>query len=396
MERGSWKRPVLLEMFGRPGVTTVGDTLEAALVLLGAWPHKRTPAHMAAVTSCRDVLAGRAEPALARVDFIEAALEAGFHVETETFFATPQPLSDTGAGSESGQRHLPSILSFVRASTSPSSTDPAHNGPQGHVAAGPQSAMAAVAPPPRRWPPPAWASIALDHEIAEQEQHDVTFQVAEAEPYAAHATVPVEARSAITMPAPAAEPHALPTLTTTAAQTISDMSARAHHHRASLPAFDFDEEPANARVLDSRSDAAAIPPNAQVVAGPHRPTFHPIGHSLDQSLGQSLGQSVSQSLGQSVHHTLKQPFEPSLRPPLPRAAHTIVDGGRKRRTIAWSALPAPSAPQSDSPGFGELMLRLFDTLGMIGLVSLQLVAGMLNLHLTILHRRHPQAPAKSH
>lgn len=85
MDRGSWRRPVVLEIFGRPGLLTVADTLDAALVLLGVWPTKRTEAHVVAVKSCRDVLTGRAVPALARADFIEAALEAGFHVQPETF-----------------------------------------------------------------------------------------------------------------------------------------------------------------------------------------------------------------------------------------------------------------------------------------------------------------------
>ena len=85
MDRGTWRKPVVLEMYGRPGLVTVSDTLEAALMLLGAWPAKRSEAHMTAVTTCRDVLTGRAIAGLARADFIEAALDAGYHVQPETF-----------------------------------------------------------------------------------------------------------------------------------------------------------------------------------------------------------------------------------------------------------------------------------------------------------------------
>ncbi|MGK6312986.1 DUF982 domain-containing protein [Neorhizobium sp. DT-125] len=85
MDRGTWRKPVVLEMYGRPGLVTVSDTLEAALTLLGAWPAKRSEAHVTAVTTCRDVLTGKAIAGLARADFIEAALDAGYHVQPETF-----------------------------------------------------------------------------------------------------------------------------------------------------------------------------------------------------------------------------------------------------------------------------------------------------------------------
>jgi hypothetical protein len=85
MNRGSWKKPVVLEIFGRPGTITVSDTLDAALMMLAAWPCKRTDAHLTAVRACRDALTGKASPSLARADFIGAALEAGFHVQPETF-----------------------------------------------------------------------------------------------------------------------------------------------------------------------------------------------------------------------------------------------------------------------------------------------------------------------
>lgn len=92
MDRGNWGKPVVLEIYGRPGLVTVSDTLEAALMLLGAWPGKRSDAHMTAVTTCRDVLTGRAIASLARADFIDAALEAGHHVQPETFLDAQRTL----------------------------------------------------------------------------------------------------------------------------------------------------------------------------------------------------------------------------------------------------------------------------------------------------------------
>jgi hypothetical protein len=85
METGAWKSPVVIEMYGRPGTVIVTGTLDAALMLIGAWPTKRTEAHIAAVLCCRDVLVGQADAGLARVNFIEAALEAGYRIEPETF-----------------------------------------------------------------------------------------------------------------------------------------------------------------------------------------------------------------------------------------------------------------------------------------------------------------------
>ncbi|GEM_PF-809723 len=96
METGAWKSPVVIEMYGRPGTVIVTGTLDAALMLIGAWPTKRTESHFAAVLSCRDVLIGQADAGLARVNFIEAALEAGYRIEPETFLSdrwdlTPRP-----------------------------------------------------------------------------------------------------------------------------------------------------------------------------------------------------------------------------------------------------------------------------------------------------------------
>ena len=83
MDRGSWRRPVVLEAGGRR--VTVPDTFVAARLLVGAWPDKGGEMHAQAVKSCRDVLKGGAIAGLARADFIEAALQAGFHVRPETF-----------------------------------------------------------------------------------------------------------------------------------------------------------------------------------------------------------------------------------------------------------------------------------------------------------------------
>lgn len=85
MDRGAWKKPVVLEMYGRPGIIQVGDTLDAALLLLRGWYSRRTDAHMTAVLTCRDVLKGRAQPGLARAAFIDAVLDAGYHILPETF-----------------------------------------------------------------------------------------------------------------------------------------------------------------------------------------------------------------------------------------------------------------------------------------------------------------------
>jgi hypothetical protein len=85
MDRGAWKKPVALEMYGRPGIIRVGDTLDAALLLLGGWHSRRTDAHTTAVLTCRDVLRGKAQPGLARAVFIDAVLDAGYHILPETF-----------------------------------------------------------------------------------------------------------------------------------------------------------------------------------------------------------------------------------------------------------------------------------------------------------------------
>ncbi len=96
METGAWKSPVVIEMYGRPGTVIVTGTLDAALMLIGAWPTKRTESHIAAVLCCRDALVGQADASLARVNFIEAAIEAGYRIEPETFLSdrwdlTPLP-----------------------------------------------------------------------------------------------------------------------------------------------------------------------------------------------------------------------------------------------------------------------------------------------------------------
>ncbi|SFB61271.1 Protein of unknown function [Rhizobium sp. NFR07] len=85
MERGVWKKPVVLEMYGRPGSVIIAGTVDAALMLIGAWPTKRTQAHIAAVMTCRDVLSGQSDIGLARANFIEAAFEAGYRIQPETF-----------------------------------------------------------------------------------------------------------------------------------------------------------------------------------------------------------------------------------------------------------------------------------------------------------------------
>jgi hypothetical protein len=101
MEHGIWKTPVVLEMYGRPGPVVVKGTLDAALMLIGAWPAKRTETHMTAVTACRDVLVGKADPALARADFIDAALEAGYRIQPETFLSARWDVDEASLPSQS-------------------------------------------------------------------------------------------------------------------------------------------------------------------------------------------------------------------------------------------------------------------------------------------------------
>ena len=97
MDRGVWKQPVILEIYGRPGTVIVPDTLEAAMMLMRAWPAKRTDAHMIAVAACRDVLSGRAICGMARANFIDAALDAGYHIQPETFLTDPWDWTERSA-----------------------------------------------------------------------------------------------------------------------------------------------------------------------------------------------------------------------------------------------------------------------------------------------------------
>jgi hypothetical protein len=98
MERGVWKKPVVLEMYGRPGSVIITGTVDAALMLIGAWPTKRTQAHIAAVTTCRDVLSGQSDIGLARANFIEAAFEAGYRIQPETFLNERWDLTPNAEG----------------------------------------------------------------------------------------------------------------------------------------------------------------------------------------------------------------------------------------------------------------------------------------------------------
>lgn len=110
METGAWKTPVVIEMYGRPGMVFITGTLDAALMLIGAWPTKRTEMHMAAVLSCRNVLAGTAEPALARATFIEAAIEAGYRIEPETFLSDRWDLTTTSGESREPALGLAALI----------------------------------------------------------------------------------------------------------------------------------------------------------------------------------------------------------------------------------------------------------------------------------------------
>jgi hypothetical protein len=100
MERGIWKKPVVLEMYGRPGSVIIVGTVDAALMLIGAWPTKRTEAHIAAVVTCRDVLSGQSDAGLARANFIDAAFEAGYRIQPETFLNERWDLTPAPAGAQ--------------------------------------------------------------------------------------------------------------------------------------------------------------------------------------------------------------------------------------------------------------------------------------------------------
>lgn len=324
MERGNWKRPVFLEIFGRPGVTIVRDTLDAALVLLGAWPHKRTAAHMAAVTSCRDVLAGRAEPALARVEFIEAALEAGFCVQPETFIEEVQLPAPREAAAESREdgdgRRLPSILSFARRAVASRPAGSNARSTETAIHATDQSAAAGEIKP-TRWPPPAWASIALDHEIADHLQ--------------AEARISTDGIPAFDIRAEEAD--------RAADVPVAESGVLILHRPSPLPAYDFDDD------------------REGVTAG--------IG---------GTGDATATAARIATPIPYPHPETPSLQ------------------RIEWSAVASQSGHSADSPRLGELLLRLFDTLAMIGLVTVKTVAGVVHLNVHLPGRGRSHGPAGSH
>ncbi len=129
MERGVWKSPVVIEMYGRPGSVIIMGTLDAALMLIGAWPTKRTETHLTAVMTCRDVLTGNANPGLARANFIEAALEAGYRIEPETFLSdrwdlTPLP--------EENPRPAVGLADLIRRRALTTGQEPEDNADNGH------------------------------------------------------------------------------------------------------------------------------------------------------------------------------------------------------------------------------------------------------------------------
>jgi hypothetical protein len=98
MDRGTWKQPVILEISGQTRPVIVAGNVDAATMLLKAWPTRRNEAYVAAVMSCRDVLKGQSSAALARADFIEAALAAGFRVQPRTFLGgAAEPVEDVSA-----------------------------------------------------------------------------------------------------------------------------------------------------------------------------------------------------------------------------------------------------------------------------------------------------------
>lgn len=135
METGIWKSPVVIEMYGRPGTVIVTGTLDAALMLIGAWPTKRTETHIAAVMCCRDVLVGQADAGLARVNFIEAAIEAGYRIEPETFLSdrwdlTPLPSESVrpalGLAELIRNRAIATVERHANAATETASAPPSH------------------------------------------------------------------------------------------------------------------------------------------------------------------------------------------------------------------------------------------------------------------------------
>lgn len=86
MSQAQWKKPVLLERFGVPGLVVVANVEDAARLILQIPAERRGPAQIEALRTIRDVLMQRASSCLARANFIGAALEAGYYVMPETFF----------------------------------------------------------------------------------------------------------------------------------------------------------------------------------------------------------------------------------------------------------------------------------------------------------------------
>ena len=91
MDQRHWTRPVLIERFGSPGVLAISSVEEAAHLMLRLPSDRRSAVQLEALCTFRDVLARKASSALARANFIDAILEAGYYVLPESFIELRNP-----------------------------------------------------------------------------------------------------------------------------------------------------------------------------------------------------------------------------------------------------------------------------------------------------------------
>jgi hypothetical protein len=85
VDQDIWQKPVYLERYGRPGVITIFDTQDAARLLFKHYRLRKTAAVETALLTCQNRIIGQATSEMARYEFIEAAVSAGYHILPDTF-----------------------------------------------------------------------------------------------------------------------------------------------------------------------------------------------------------------------------------------------------------------------------------------------------------------------
>jgi len=105
VDQDVWQKPVFLERYGQPGIITVSDTHDAARLLFRHYRLRKTLVLETALLTCRNAIIGEATSAMARYEFIEAAVSAGYHILPETFLRdgfrnTPQPAAFENAAGQ--------------------------------------------------------------------------------------------------------------------------------------------------------------------------------------------------------------------------------------------------------------------------------------------------------